>query len=86
MENQTSQQIATFTIEQAKQLIRNGIKISHSLWNPDEFICRNWRDGFYENETGKLIDASKFWNHRFEDGYIIWNAIDEDDFMDSDGY
>ena len=82
MENQTSQQIATFKIEQAKQLIRNGIKISHPLWNADEFVCRNWRDGYYENEQGKLIDASTFWNYRFEDGYTIWNPIDEDDFID----
>lgn len=84
MENQTSQQVTTFTIDQAKQLIREGLKISHQLWNPEEFICRNWRDGYYENERGKLIDGSKFWDYRFTDGYVIWNAIDEDDFMDSD--
>ena len=88
MGNQTSQQIATFNIEQAKQLIKEGLKISHSLWNPEQFICRNWRNEYYENETGKLIDASKFWDYRFEDGYVIWKEIDtdEDDFMDSDGY
>ena len=84
MENQTSQQIATFTIAQAKELIKQGIKISHPLWNSDEFICRNWRDGYYQNEECKLIDASKFWNHRFEDGYVIWQELDEDDFMDSE--
>jgi hypothetical protein len=84
MEKQTSQQITTFTIEQCKQLIKEGLKISHSLWNPDEFICRNWRDGFYQNENGTLIIASKFWNHRFEDGYVIWKEIDEDDYIDSE--
>lgn len=84
MENQTSQQIATFTIDQAKQLIKNGLKISHPLWQPEEYICRNWRDGFYENEKGTLIIASKFWDYRFESGYVIWDAIDEDDFMDLD--
>jgi hypothetical protein len=86
MKNQTSQQVATFNIEQAKELIKNGIKISHLLWNPGEFIMRHWRDGFYVNEDEKMIDASKFWNHRFDSGYVIWNEsdVDEDDFIDSE--
>jgi hypothetical protein len=84
MENQTSQQVATFSIQQAKELINQCIKISHPLWNADEFITKHWRDGYYQNEEGKMIDASKFWNYRFEDGYVIWKELDEDDFMDSE--
>lgn len=83
MTNQTSQQITTFTIAQAKELIKQGIKIGHYLWNADEFITRHWRDGYYQNEEGRMIDASKFWDYRFEDGYSIWTGEqDEDDFMD----
>lgn len=86
MTNQISQQITTFTIAQAKELIKQGIKIGHYLWNPDEFIMRHWRDGYYQNEAGKMIDASKFWEYRFDSGYVIWTEIDtdEDDFMDSE--
>ena len=38
------------------------------------------------NEDEKMIDASKFWNHRFDSGYVIWNEsdVDEDDFIDSE--
>ena len=83
MTNQTSQQIATFSVEVAKQLIKKGFKISHHLWNPKEFIAKHWRDGYYQNEEGKLIDGSKFWQYRFETGYFIFdeNATDEDDFV-----
>lgn len=84
MENQTSQQVATFNIEQAKELIKQGIKISHPLWYADEYITKHWRDDCYVNEEGKIFDASKFWNYRFEDGYVIWKELDEDDFIDSE--
>lgn len=69
----TTQPTTTMTIDQAKECLKYGAKITHSLWNSNEFITRHWRDGFLEDENGKLKIATEFFENQPDNGYTIFN-------------
>jgi hypothetical protein len=71
-------QLTTMTIADAKQCVKYGAKITHPLWNENEFITRHWRTGYLTNENETLIDANKFWanieqmGEAFENGFQVY--------------
>jgi len=74
----TTQTTTTMSIAQAKECVKYGAKITHPLWNKNEFITRHWRSGYLTNENHVLIDANKFWTNidqmgeAFENGFQIY--------------
>lgn len=62
----------TFTKSEAIALVRQGAKITHSNWEASEFITRNWRDGFLEDENGKLKIATEFFDKQPDNGYSLF--------------
>lgn len=65
--------MTTFTKSEAIALVRQGIKITHSNWERLEFITRNWRDGFLEDENGKLKIATEFFEKQPDNGFTIYS-------------
>lgn len=74
----TTQTTTTMTIADAKECVKYGAKITHPLWNENEFITRHWRTGYLTNENETLIDANKFWanieqmGEAFENGFQVF--------------
>ena len=74
----TTQTTTTMTIADAKECVKYGAKITHPLWNENEFITRHWRTGYLTNENETLIDANKFWanieqmGEAFEGGFQVY--------------
>ena len=65
--------MTNFTKSEAIALVRQGIKITHSNWERSEFITRNWRDGFLEDENGKLKIATEFFEKQPDNGFTIYS-------------
>lgn len=62
----------TFNKSEAIALVRQGAKITHPYWEASEFITRNWRDGFLQDENGKLKIATEFFLDQPENGYTLF--------------
>ena len=62
----------TFNKSEAIALVRQGAKITHSNWDASEFITRNSRDGFLEDENGKLKIATEFFDKQPDNGYSLF--------------
>ena len=62
----------TFTKTEAIALVSQGAKITHSNWERSEFITRNWRDGFLQDEEGKLKISTEFFKYQPDNGYTLF--------------
>jgi len=64
--------MTTFTKAEAIALVRQGAKITHSNWERSEFITRNWRDGFLQDENGILKISNEFFKYQPDNGYTLF--------------
>lgn len=62
----------TFNKSKAIALVRQGAKITNLNWDASEFITRNWRDGFLQDENGKLKIATEFFDKQPDNGYTLF--------------
>lgn len=59
----------------AKQLINLGVKITHRLFSPSEYIYKD-AQGNLRDENGYILQEDEFWKLRedkaFDDGWYYW--------------
>ena len=62
----------TFTKSEAIALVNQGVKVTHSNCEASEFITRNWRDGFLQDENGVLKISTEFFKYQPDNGYTLF--------------
>jgi hypothetical protein len=65
------------TLQQAKESLKYGAKITHPLWENRDYITHHWRTGYLTNQSDRLIQAVVFWNdmqslEAFQNGWELY--------------
>lgn len=75
MSNTTFTPGERMTKSQAVEAMREGYKVTHDLFSPNEWITLN-ADGNYQTEDGCIISIRAFWAYRqqtaWEDNWTIF--------------
>jgi len=73
----TTHTTTTMTLEQAKECVKFGAKITHPLWEKRDYVTQHWRTGYITNKSDRLITEDKFWNdmqslEAFQNGWELY--------------